>query len=112
MKTSRVTMEFIVVFVTCKSAKEAQRIAARLVQKRLAACVNIIGSVKSIYRWKGRIEAAKEILMVIKSTKRKFASLENEIRRLHSYDTPEIIALPVVAGSKRYLEWLRDCMEN
>ncbi len=112
MKTSWATMEFVVVFVTCRSAKEAQRIAARLVQKKLAACVNVIGPVKPIYRWKGRVEAASESLMVIKSTKGKFASLEKEIRRLHSYDTPEIIALPVVAGSKRYLEWLRGCVEN
>ncbi len=105
-------MEFVVVLVTCQSEKEAQRIAVRLIRRKVAACVNIVGPAKSIYRWKGRIEAAKEILMVIKSTRKKFAALEKEIRRLHSYDTPEIIALPVAAGSKPYLEWLRDCMEN
>lgn len=110
MKTRQATREFVVVFVTCKSAREAQRIASRLVKQKLAACVNIVGPVKAIYRWKGRIETASETLMVIKSTRRKFGALEKEIRRVHSYDTPEIIALPVAAGSKPYLEWLRDCM--
>lgn len=105
-------MEFIVVLVTCKSTKEAQRIAARLVQTKLTTCVNIVGRVKSVFRWKGRIEVASEALLVIKSTRGKFASLEKEIRRLHSYDTPEIIALPIVAGSKPYLGWLRDCMKS
>jgi periplasmic divalent cation tolerance protein len=112
MKAGRAAMGFIVVFVTCKSAKEAQRIAARLIQKRLAACVNIAGRVKSIYRWKGKIEAANEILMVIKSTRKKFAALEKEIRRLHSYETPEIIALPIVAGSGAYVRWLSDSVKD
>jgi periplasmic divalent cation tolerance protein len=99
-------MQSIVVLVSCGSAKEAQRIARELVQKKLAACVNVTSPVRSIYRWKGKVEAALEVLMLIKTTRRKFAALEKEIRRLHSYETPEIIALPIVAGSKTYLEWL------
>lgn len=105
-------MESIVVFVTCDSARGARVIARALVQKRLAACVNIMGSLKSIYRWKGRIESANEVLMFIKTTRAKFAALEDEIRRLHSYDTPEIIALPICEGSKPYLKWLRECVRN
>lgn len=105
-------MEPIVVFVTCVSAQEAQRIARVLVQKKLAACVHIGTPVKSIYRWKGKIESASEILMLIKTKRSKFAALEKEVRRLHSYDTPEIIALPILAGSKAYLKWLRECVKN
>lgn len=105
-------MGSIVVFVTCGSAEEAQRLSRALVQKRLAACVNTMGSLKSTYRWKGRIESANEILMLIKTTRTKFAAVEKEIRRLHSYDTPEIIALPIREGSKPYLKWLRECVKN
>lgn len=101
-------MKSIVVLVTCGSAKEARRLAGVLVGKRLAACVNVMASqVKSVYRWKGKVETATEVLMMIKTTRRKFAALEREIRRLHSYETPEIIALPIAASSKAYLKWLR-----
>lgn len=100
-------MENIVVLVTCSSVKEAQRLAREVVRKKLAACANVITSpVKSIYRWKGKVETAAEVLMLIKTTRRKFAALEKEIRRLHSYETPEIIALRIVAGSRAYLDWL------
>lgn len=105
-------MGSIIVFVTCGSAKEAQRIAKTLVQRRLAACVNIIGQVKSVYRWKGRMESAKETLMLIKTTRRKFAPLEKQIRALHSYDMPETIAVPILAGSKPYLRWLQECVKD
>ncbi|HEV2298702.1 MAG TPA: divalent-cation tolerance protein CutA [Candidatus Acidoferrales bacterium] len=97
----------VVVLVTCGSAKEAKSIADALVRKRLAACVNVLTSpVRSIYRWKGIVETAKEYLLVIKTSSRRFAGLEKEIRRLHSYEAPEIIALPIAAGSKPYLKWL------
>jgi periplasmic divalent cation tolerance protein len=100
-------MENIVVLVTCGSVKEAQQLARVLILKRLAACVNVVTNpVKSIYWWKGEVETASEVLMLIKTTRRRFASLEKEVRRLHSYETPEIIALPIVQGSKDYLEWL------
>ncbi|HEV2305219.1 MAG TPA: divalent-cation tolerance protein CutA [Candidatus Acidoferrales bacterium] len=106
-------MKEIVVLVTCASPKEAERLAESLLHKRLAACVNIAsGSVKSIYRWKGKVEAATEIPMVIKTTRRKFAALETEIRRLHSYDTPEIIALPILAGSAPYMKWIEEAVSD
>lgn len=97
----------VVVLVTCDSAKQAKTIAEAVVRERLAACVNVLeSSVRSVYRWKGRVETAKEHLLLIKTSRRRFGALEKEILRLHSYKLPEIIALPIVQGSKSYLEWL------
>jgi periplasmic divalent cation tolerance protein len=99
----------IVVLVTCKSPAEARRIALALVRKRLAACGNLPGTpVASIYRWKGRVESAKEALLILKTTRNRFRKLEKEIRRLHSYQVPEIIALPIISGSRKYLQWLAE----
>jgi len=99
--------EKIIVLVTCGSAKEAKRLAEALVEKRLAACVNILQSpVKSIYRWKGRVETAKEFLLLIKSSRANFLALSRQIEKLHSYETPEIIALTITGGSPEYLRWL------
>jgi len=97
----------IVVMVTCKSQAEAKKIARAVVKARLAACANVLGGpVESIYRWKGKVETAKEVLVLIKSTRKRFSMLEREIRRLHSYETPEIVAVPIAEGSKAYLDWL------
>jgi len=101
----------VVVLVTCGSRGEAQKIARALVEKRLAACVNILGArVHSIYRWKGKVESAREWLLVIKSTRRRLKALRAEVERLHSYDVPEVIALPVAAGAPRYLAWVADAV--
>ena len=97
----------IVVFITTASGEEATRLADMMVGAHLAACVQILPEMESVYRWQGNIERASEILILAKTTKAKFAELEREVRALHSYDTPEIIAVPVVAGSDPYLEWLR-----
>jgi len=103
----------IVVLVTCGSAKEARRIARALVEGRIAACVNILPApVESLYRWKGQVESAKEFLLVIKTTRGRFAVLEKEIRRLHSYDVPEVIALAVARGSRSYLAWLSESVSR
>ncbi len=96
----------IVVLSTCGSAEEAASIARALVERRLAACVNIVPGVRSVYRWKGAVEEAAEWLLVIKSSQALFERLEEELRGMHSYETPEIVALPVAAGSASYLEWL------
>src|SRR5271163_244898 len=97
----------IVVLVTCGSRKEARKIAHALVGQRLAACVSEIGiPVASTYRWKGRIESAKEFLLLIKTTKRRFAAVRDAVRKLHSYEVPEVIVLPVAAGSRAYLDWI------
>ena len=98
-----------VVLVTCGNLAEARRIAKSLVVKRLAACVNIVlGPVESIYHWKGKVEKSRERLLIIKTTAPRLAQLEREVKRLHSYDVPEFIAVPVTAGSQKYLAWLSD----
>jgi len=81
--------------------------ARTLVEKRLAACVQIVGPIESTYRWKGQVETAEEWLCLIKSTRERWQELEGAIRELHEYETPEVIALPIVAGSASYLEWLQ-----
>src|SRR5918999_148624 len=98
--------EFIVVYVTAGSAEEADRLAQSLVDDRLAACVSRVKSVHSVYRWQGEVEHSDEELLIIKTHKNLFAALETRIRELHSYSVPEIIALPVLAGSPGYLAWL------
>lgn len=96
-----------VVLVTCRSVQEAGKIARTVVKMHLAACANIIKApVLSIYWWKGRVESAQEVLLIIKTTRNFLAGLERTIRRQHSYDVPEIIALEVAAGSKEYLAWI------
>jgi periplasmic divalent cation tolerance protein len=100
-------MDNLVVLVTCSSIREANRIARALVESRLAACGNIFeGPVRSVYRWKGKVETAKEFLLLIKTSRRRFQQLQAEVQRLHSYDFPEIIALPISVGSRSYLAWL------
>jgi periplasmic divalent cation tolerance protein len=97
----------IIVLVTCGSRKEARKIARALVGQRLAACVSEIGvPIASTYRWKGKVESAKEFLLFVKTTKKRFAAVRDEVRKLHSYEVPEIIALPIAAGSRTYLDWI------
>lgn len=99
----------LIVLVTCRSTREAERIARTLVETRLAACGNILRSpVRSIYRWKEKIESAREVLLVIKTSRRRFPTLQAAIKRLHSYEVPEIIALPIAVGSESYLCWLAE----
>ncbi len=99
----------LVVLVTCSSAAEARRIAQAVVKARLAACVNILpGTVTSVYRWKGKVESARERLILIKTSRKRLARLRAAVERLHSYDVPEFIALPIVAGSPKYLGWLEE----
>ena len=102
-----------VVLVTCSSVAEARRLSRALVDARLAACVNILpGAVESIYRWKGRVESARERLLLIKTSRKRLAGLQAAVQRLHSYDVPEIIAIPIAAGSRAYLAWLAECVEG
>ena len=100
--------ESIVVLVTCGSEEEAQKIAHALVEEHLAACVNLVSPIRSIYRWEGKIWDEKEGLLIIKTQKKRFQELEKKIKSLHSYSVPEIIALPVADGSSSYLNWLLD----
>jgi periplasmic divalent cation tolerance protein len=96
----------IVVFMTAANGEEATRLAEMLVGAHLAACVQILPEMESVYRWQGKIERSSEILLLAKTTRAKFAELEREVRALHSYDTPEIVAVPIVDGSAPYLDWL------
>ncbi len=98
--------EPIVVLVTCGSEDEASTIAHSLVEDRLAACVNIVPPVRSIYRWEEKIWDEREWLLLVKTEKDRFGALQRRITSLHSYSVPEIIALPVVLGSSPYFEWL------
>jgi periplasmic divalent cation tolerance protein len=104
-------MEARVVLVTCGSLAEGRKIAKAVVGKRLAACANIISApAESIYRWKGKIETAKEFLLIVKTTARRVNALEKEIKRMHCYDLPEFLALEIMAGSRDYLKWLSDAV--
>jgi periplasmic divalent cation tolerance protein len=100
---------FRIVLVTCRSLGEARKIARAVVGKKLAACVNIHRTpVESVYQWKGKVETAREYLLVIKTAVRRVAALEKEVLRLHSYETPEFLVMGVAAGSDAYLSWLRE----
>ncbi len=99
----------LLVLVTCSSASEARRIARAVVEERLAACVNILpGSVTSIYRWKGKVESAREQLLLVKTSRKRLAKLQAMVEKLHSYDVPEFIAVPIANGSSAYLSWIED----
>jgi periplasmic divalent cation tolerance protein len=100
--------DFVVVFVTVGSADEGDRLARALVESRLAACVNRVKSVQSIYRWQGKIECGDEELLIVKTRRDLFERVKEKVQQLHSYSAPEIIALPIVAGSETYLRWLED----
>lgn len=96
----------LTVMITAASREEAARLAEMLVGARLAACVQILPEMESIYRWEGEVRRDPEVLLLAKTTAACFAELEREVRALHSYQTPEVIALPVTHGSAPYLEWL------
>ena len=98
----------LLVLTTCASEDEAERLAASLVEERLAACVNTLGRVRSTYRWQGRVEREQESLLVIKTTEARLAEVEQAIRDRSSYEVPEVLAIAVHGGSAAYLGWLAD----
>ncbi len=102
----------IVVLSTCASSEDADRLARMLVEQRLAACVNVLPNMRSVYRWKGEIESAEECLLVIKSSRAHFTPLRLALEAAHSYELPEALALPVVDGSPLYLEWLEGSLRT
>ena len=96
----------IIILITTPDAAEARRIADTLVSERLAACVNTLAGVSSRYRWQGKLEEANEVLLIVKSRKPLLDAIIKRVKAMHSYDVPEIIALPVVGGNEDYLKWL------
>lgn len=96
----------IVVLSTCSSAEEAEKLARQLVEERLAACVNVVAGIRSFYRWQGTVEDASEWLLVIKSSRALLDALRTRLEKVHSYEVPEVLAVPVVDGSVNYLNWL------
>jgi periplasmic divalent cation tolerance protein len=100
--------DVVMIFCTCATSEQALTIGDSLIEARLAACVNVLPPVHSIYRWEGKVETADEVLLMIKTTRERFPAVRDRIAQLHTYDTPEIIAVPVLDGSDKYLAWLRD----
>jgi periplasmic divalent cation tolerance protein len=96
----------IVVLCNCSSADEAAAVARHLVDERLAACVNILPGVRSVYRWQGAVEEASEWTLLIKTRRHLFEALRHAVQKKHSYSLPELIAVPVVDGSSTYLDWI------
>jgi periplasmic divalent cation tolerance protein len=97
-----------VVLITAKDLDEARRIARHVVERKLAACVNIISPISSIFHWEGKIEEASEALLMLKTEQKLLDPLIREVKSVHSYDVPEIIALPIVGGYDKYLQWVSD----
>lgn len=101
-------MAEIVVFVTTASEEEACKIAHELVEKRLVACANIVGAVRSVFSWEGKVADEQEALMILKSHADRFNELSSKIKSLHSYSVPEVIAIPISQGLPEYLQWVRN----
>ncbi len=99
--------EVLVVLCTCPDEEKARQIGAALVERQVAACVNVIPGLRSIYRWQGEVHDEAEVLAVIKTTREAYPRLEQALLELHPYEVPEVLALPVAAGSAAYLDWLR-----
>jgi len=98
----------IVVLVTAKNSREANQISTKLIEGKLIACANIIKGINSIFRWKGKVDQANEVLLILKSRKSCLPKIVKTVKKYHSYDVPEIIALPIVGGSKDYLNWIKE----
>lgn len=103
---------YITVFITCANKREARKVAKRLVEEREAACVNIIDKIESIFWWQGRLDRAKETLLVVKSKKERFSRIIKLVRSLHSYSVPEIIAFDITKGNRDYLNWLNESIRK
>lgn len=102
----------IIIFITASHKKEAANIAQQLLKKRLAACVNIIDKIDSFFWWQGKIDYSKEVLLIVKSSKSKINKIIKLVKSIHHYEVPEIIALPIIAGEKKYLSWLDECISK
>jgi periplasmic divalent cation tolerance protein len=98
--------DYVLILITASSEKEGETIAHTLVKEKLAACVNMVSGMQSIFRWKGEISSEREVLLLVKTKDRLFEKLKKRVQELHSYEVPEIIALPILAGFEEYLGWV------
>ena len=98
----------IVILITCSNAKEARKISRHLVGSKLVACVNIVDKVKSIFWWEGKVDSASEVLLIAKTKNSMINKVISHVKSLHSYKVPEVIALPIVAGNKDYINWINE----
>ena len=105
-------MSYNIVLMTASTKEEAVRIVHTLLEERLIACANIMDPVSSFFWWQGKIEEEKEVLVIMKSHETLFKKLSKRVMELHSYDTPEILALPILNGSLSYLDWMKACLEQ
>ena len=105
---SEILMEYVVIFVTASNETEAEKIGQALLNQKLIACCNIVSPIQSIFHWKGDICNENEVLLILKSIAKNFNTIVAEVQKVHSYEVPEIIALPIIHGSKDYLKWLSD----
>ena len=99
--------EIVLILVTCADIAQAEQISLTLVQKKLIACSNIFSDILSIFRWKGELCQEKEVLMTFKSVSKNFSQIVREVKRKHSYENPEIIAIPIIDGAEDYLNWVK-----
>jgi len=105
-------MPYNIVIMTAPNKEEAEKIVRILLEERLIACANIIDSVSSFFWWQTKIEEEKEVLVIMKSHESLFKKLSKKVKEIHSYDIPEILALPIVNGSQSYLDWMKACLEQ
>jgi periplasmic divalent cation tolerance protein len=103
--------DYVIVLVTTSNEQEAEKIIRRLLDEKLIACANIISPVSSHFHWSGKIEKAEECLVLMKSREDLFEKLAETVKSLHSYEVPEILALPIINGSKTYIDWLESCLQ-
>jgi periplasmic divalent cation tolerance protein len=104
--------EFIIIFITAPSKKEARRIISVLINKKLIACGNILEGVDSNFIWKGKLDKARELLIILKTRRNLFKRIVSEVEKVHSYEVPEIIAMPIIDGSKEYLKWINENVKS
>lgn len=104
--------DYVQIVTTFPNRSEAEGVASELVDRRLVACVQIDGPITSVYTWQGKTENAEEWRLTLKTRLDRFAAIETAIRELHSYDTPEILATPIVAGNEKYLRWIDDALKS
>ena len=103
---------YIVILITAKDKEEAQKIADSLVEAKLVACVNIVPQIQSVFWWQGKVDRSPESLLIVKTQKSLFQKVVKQVKSIHSYSVPEIIALPIIAGNKDYLNWITDSVSK